>query len=82
MTRAVGILGIGHYVPEKTVTNFDMEKIVDTSDQWITERTGIKQRHFAAPEEATSDMSVIAAQRALEDAGVKPDFFLLWFRGR
>ena len=44
MTRAVGILGIGHYVPEKTVTNFDMEKIVDTSDQWITERTGIKQR--------------------------------------
>ena len=73
MTRAVGILGIGHYVPEKTVTNFDMEKIVDTSDQWITERTGIKQRHFAAPEEATSDMSVIAAQRALEDAGVAPE---------
>lgn len=73
MTRAVGILGIGHYVPEKTVTNFDMEKIVDTSDQWITERTGIKQRHFAAPEQATSDMSVIAAQRALEDAGVAPE---------
>ena len=73
MTRAVGILGIGHYVPEKTVTNFDMEKIVDTSDQWITERTGIKQRHFAAPEEATSDMSVIAGQRALADAGVAPE---------
>ncbi|MBR5857760.1 MAG: ketoacyl-ACP synthase III, partial [Phascolarctobacterium sp.] len=73
MTRAVGILGIGHYVPEKTVTNFDMEKIVDTSDQWITERTGIKQRHFAAPEEATSDLSVIAGQRALADAGVAPE---------
>lgn len=73
MTRAVGILGIGHYVPEKTVTNFDMEKIVDTSDQWITERTGIKQRHFAAPEQATSDMAVLAAQEALEDAGVSPE---------
>ncbi len=70
MTRAVGILGIGHYVPEKTLTNQDMEKIVDTSDEWITERTGIKQRHIAAPEQATSDLSVIAAQRALEDAGV------------
>lgn len=73
MTRAVGILGIGHYVPEKIVTNFDLEKIVDTSDEWITERTGIKQRHIAAPEQATSDMSVIAAQRALADAGVAPE---------
>lgn len=70
MTRAVGILGIGHYVPEKIVTNFDLEKIVDTSDEWITERTGIKQRHIAAPGQATSDMSLIAAQRALTDAGV------------
>lgn len=70
MTRAVGILGIGHYVPEKIVTNFDLEKIVDTSDEWITERTGIKQRHIAAPGQATSDMSLIAAQRALADAGV------------
>ena len=49
MTRAVGILGVGHYVPEKTLTNFDLEKMVDTSDEWITERTGIKQRHIAAP---------------------------------
>lgn len=73
MTRAVGILGIGHYVPEKIVTNFDLEKIVDTSDEWITERTGIKQRHIAAPGQATSDMSVIAAQRALADAGVAPE---------
>ena len=44
MTRAVGILGLGHYVPEKIITNTDMEKIVETSDEWITERTGIKQR--------------------------------------
>lgn len=73
MTRAVGILGVGHYVPEKIITNFDMEKMVDTSDQWITERTGIKQRHVAAPEEATSDMSYIAAVRALEDAKVSPE---------
>ncbi len=73
MTRAVGILGVGHYVPEKTLTNQDMEKIVDTSDEWITERTGIKQRHIAAPEQATSDMSVLAAERALADAGVSPE---------
>lgn len=70
MTRAVGILGIGHYVPEKVLTNFDLEKIVDTSDEWITERTGIKQRHIAAPEEATSDLACRAAEAALKDAGV------------
>ena len=50
MTRAVGILGVGHYVPEKNLNNFVLEKMVDTSDEWITERTGIKQRHIAAPE--------------------------------
>ena len=65
MTRAVGILGVGHYVPEKTLTNFDLEKMVDTSDEWITERTGIKQRHIAAPEEATSDLAYNAAVKAL-----------------
>lgn len=73
MMRSVGILGIGHYVPEKVLTNFDLEKMVDTSDEWITERTGIKQRHVAAPEEATSDLSLKAAQKALEDAGVAPE---------
>ena len=72
MTRAVGILGVGHYVPEKTLTNFDLEKMVDTSDEWITERTGIKQRHIAAPEEATSDLAYNAAVKALEDAKVSP----------
>ncbi len=70
MTKSVGILGIGHYVPEKVLTNFDLEKIVDTSDQWIKERTGISKRHIAAEGEATSDMACIAAQKALADAGV------------
>lgn len=73
MDRAVGILGIGHYVPEKVLTNKDMEQIVETSDQWITERTGIKQRHIAAPEEATSDLAYNAAMEALKDAGVKAE---------
>ena len=73
MTRAVGILGLGHYVPEKIITNTDMEKIVETSDEWITERTGIKQRHIAAPEEATSDLAYNAAVEALKDAGVAPE---------
>lgn len=70
MMRSVGILGIGHYVPEKVLTNFDLEKMVDTSDEWITERTGIKQRHIAEAGEATSDLSVKAAEKALADAGV------------
>ena len=73
MTRAVGILGVGHYVPEKIITNKDMEKIVDTSDEWITERTGIKQRHIAAPEEATSDLAYNAAMAALKDANTSPE---------
>lgn len=73
MTRAVGILGMGHYVPEKILTNFDLEKMVETSDQWITERTGIKQRHIAAPDEATSDLCYNAAMVALKDAGVAPE---------
>ena len=73
MMRSVGILGLGSYVPEKTLTNFDLEKMVDTSDEWITERTGIKQRHIAADDEATSDMSLKAAEKALADAGVAPE---------
>ena len=73
MEKAVGILGLGCYVPEKVLTNHDLEKIVETSDEWIVERTGIKNRHIAAEGEATSDMSVIAAERALADAGVSPE---------
>ena len=70
---AVGFLGLGYYVPEKVLTNFDLEKMVDTSDDWIVERTGIRERHIAAPEQATSDLAFIAAQRALEDAGLKAE---------
>jgi len=68
--RSVGILGTGSYLPENKVTNFDMEKIVDTSDEWIRTRTGIGARHFAADGEATSDMAAKAAEKALEAAGI------------
>ncbi len=64
------ILGTGGYAPERVLTNHDLEKLVDTSDAWITERTGIKQRHVARPDETASDMALIAARRALEVAGL------------
>lgn len=66
------ILGIGSYLPEKIVTNDDWAKMVDTSDEWIFTRTGIKERHFATPEQATSDLAVGAAQNAIADAGIDP----------
>jgi 3-oxoacyl-[acyl-carrier-protein] synthase-3 len=64
------IIGTGAYAPERVLTNHDLEKLVDTSDQWITERTGIKQRHIAREDETASDMAVVAARRALEMAGL------------
>ena len=64
------IVGTGSYAPEKILTNADLEKLVETNDQWIVERTGIRERHMAAPEEATSDLASKAASRALEMAGV------------
>lgn len=70
--RSSRIIGTGHYVPERIMTNFDLEKMVETSDEWITTRTGIRQRHIATPEQACSDLAFIAAQRALEMAKVKP----------
>lgn len=72
MKISAGILGVGSYLPEKVMTNADLEKMVDTTDQWIIERTGIKMRHIAAPEQATSDMSIIAAKRALAKAKTDP----------
>jgi len=72
MTRA-RIAGTGHYLPEKIVTNLDLEKIVDTTDEWIRQRTGIGQRHVAAEGEATSDLAVEAARRAMDAAGASPD---------
>ena len=64
----VGILGLGAYLPEKVMTNKDLEKMVDTTDEWIVTRTGIKQRRIAREDEATSDMAVEAAKKALSDA--------------
>ena len=59
-------------MPERVLSNFDLEKMVDTSDEWIRERTGIRERRIAHPEEATSDMALRAARRALEAAGLAP----------
>jgi 3-oxoacyl-[acyl-carrier-protein] synthase-3 len=64
------IIGTGSYLPAKTLTNNDLEKRVDTSDAWIVERTGIKERHIAADDETTSDLAAHASRRAMEAAGV------------
>ena len=69
--RAV-LAGTGSYLPEQIVTNAQMAERVDTSDEWITERTGIRQRHFAAPHETAAYMGTEAARRALEQAGMTP----------
>ncbi|MEO0123924.1 MAG: beta-ketoacyl-ACP synthase III [candidate division WOR-3 bacterium] len=66
------IAGIGIYVPEKVLTNFDLEKIVETSDEWIRTRSGIRERHIADQKTATSDLAVIAAKKAIENAGIDP----------
>jgi 3-oxoacyl-[acyl-carrier-protein] synthase-3 len=67
-----GVLGTGSALPEKVITNADLEKLVDTSDQWITDRTGIRERRQAAPNETTSSLSVQASRHALENAGIAP----------
>ncbi|HKZ74107.1 MAG TPA: beta-ketoacyl-ACP synthase III [Steroidobacteraceae bacterium] len=66
------IVGTGSYLPEKVLTNFDLEKMVDTTDEWIRDRTGIERRHIAAEGETTVDLAVPASRRAIEAAGVKP----------
>jgi len=66
------VTGVGAYLPEKVVTNADLAKFVDTSDEWIVERTGIRQRHQAAPDQPTSDLAVEAARKALAEAGKTP----------
>lgn len=73
MKIKAGILGCGYYVPEKIMTNKDMEKIVDTSDEWIRSRTGIEERRIAADGECTSDMALKAAERAIVSAGIKKE---------
>jgi 3-oxoacyl-[acyl-carrier-protein] synthase-3 len=67
------IAGVGHYIPERVVTNIDLEKIMDTSDAWIRERTGIQERHFVKDGEHNVDISEKAARMALEQAGKKPE---------
>jgi 3-oxoacyl-[acyl-carrier-protein] synthase-3 len=70
--RPAGILGIGSFAPERVLTNRDLERMVETSDEWITTRTGIRERRIAHPEERTSDLACKAAARALADAEVEP----------
>ena len=67
------ILGFGGYAPERVMTNDDWSKLIDTTDEWITQRTGIKRRHIAADDESTMTMSVAAAESALKDAHLVPD---------
>jgi 3-oxoacyl-[acyl-carrier-protein] synthase-3 len=71
--KRVGIIGTGSYLPEKVLTNFDLEKILDTSDEWITTRTGIRERRVAQDAEAASDLAQVACEQALIDAGVAPE---------
>ena len=71
--KKVGIIGVGEYLPEKILTNADLEKMVDTSDEWITTRTGIKERHLAAAGQAASDLAFKAAEIALKNAKLKPE---------
>ncbi|HYF35462.1 MAG TPA: beta-ketoacyl-ACP synthase III [Prosthecobacter sp.] len=70
---ASSIIGTGSYVPERVVTNEEISKIVDTSDEWITTRTGIRERRIAREDETTSDMAAAAARRAIEAAGIPVD---------
>ncbi len=71
--RPVSIIGTGSYVPERVLTNADLERMVDTSDDWVTSRTGIRERRIAADDEYTSDMAAKAAQKAIEQAGISPE---------
>jgi len=71
--KKVGFIGVGEYLPERILTNAQLEKMVDTSDEWITTRTGIKERHLAAAGQAASDLAFKAAQAALANAKYKPE---------
>ena len=74
------ITGTGSYLPEKILTNFDLEKIVDTNNDWIVERTGIRERRIAAPDELTTDLAQKAAEKALEAANLDPkDIDFIYF---
>ncbi len=71
MTRRAVVKGVGHYLPERVVPNAEFEKTLDTSDEWIKSRSGIERRHFAAPNQTTSDLATHAAKAALDMAGME-----------
>jgi 3-oxoacyl-[acyl-carrier-protein] synthase III len=82
MHRAI-IEGVGSYLPERVLTNEELARLVDTSDEWIVERTGIRERRIAAPGELTSDLAVAAATAALADANTSADEIdLVWLPPR
>ena len=70
--KTVSIIGTGSYVPDKVITNHDLSKIMDTSDEWIFSRTGMKERRICSSDQATSDLAAIAAKKAIEDASILP----------
>lgn len=72
MIRSV-LRATGSYLPERIITNAEMERLVDTSDEWIVQRTGIRERHVAAENQSTSDLAIQAAKRALESSGLSPE---------
>jgi 3-oxoacyl-[acyl-carrier-protein] synthase III len=72
-TFEVAVVGLGSYLPDRVVTNDDLAQRLDTSDEWIRTRTGIRERHYAADDQATSDLAIAAAQAALADAGLTAD---------
>jgi 3-oxoacyl-[acyl-carrier-protein] synthase-3 len=73
MTKRARVIGLGTYVPDQILTNQDLERLVDTSDEWIVTRTGIRERRIAGPEQSTQDLALPAAEQALQDAGVTAD---------
>jgi 3-oxoacyl-[acyl-carrier-protein] synthase-3 len=76
----VEVVSTGRYLPERVLTNFDLEKMVETSDEWIRERTGIRERRIARPDEGAAEMAAEASRRAMEKAGIEPgeiDFLVL-----
>lgn len=73
MNKSIIIAGTGSYLPEKIITNHDIAKTVDTSDEWVYTRSGIKERRIAKSEEAASDMALISAKKAIENAKLKPE---------
>ena len=84
MGKRLGMMirGLGSYLPENVMTNADFEKFLDTSDEWIRTRTGIRERRIAADDENSLTMALHSSQRALDDAGLKAVAFTRWELGK